>query len=516
MNELEKYESLLQPISDVVFNKAQENLMRNMNQKSFYREKQYIIYEDKTISSDFTGENLRRSYYKESKMQNANLTNVGFSGSVFVSTDFYDCAINNTKLDFCELEDCEFKNSQNLELLYLNFNESIICNSRFINLNLQAANFTNAIFEKVLFKDCTWKSLCLEGTIFRNATFDNVKFKKINFEFTYFDNIKMNNVRLPFPTIPYIFNGLKYLMVTSDSVRITSAASKDGSISIDEYLNYLDDLIAFYTRTQNHFPLANIFIAQNKFDQAYAAILAGIKFAMMHIRNFRLVYYYSKLLQTTKEFTLDQRAYAYNIIIQFSNLTNWRQLDYYNFSHYIDKIRNTLLNENQGDFLIITLNTNILCTEFSKISCLYETIENTIRIIEKEKNRKITHYIEIRHNSPHEFFIKAFSNPTVLMLLLDAINLICTGVSKIIDIKKEKSADKIEKERNSILQNIENDLKSEQLNHYKLLNEQLILQNILLKQQLDSLSANMHNNNITINNINYHISNMDISNASIP
>lgn len=506
MFEIDKYENLLPPISDCDFRKAQENLMKNMKQKSFYREKQFVVYQNETISSDFSGENLRRSYYIDSEIRKADLTNVGFSGSIFINTSFYDCVINNTKLDFCEFDNCTFINSTNNEMLYLNFVESVICNSKFENMDMHAANFTNTIFENVIFRDCIWKSLCLEGTVFRNTIFDNVNLQKLNFEFSYFDNIKMNNVRLPFSTIPYIFNGIRYLMHTKDSIRISSAASENGSISVDEYLNNIDDLIVFYTKTQNYFPLANILISQEKYDQAYAAILAGIKFSMMHIRNFRLVYYYSKLLQITEYFTLTQRAYIYDMIIKHSNLTNWRPLDYYNFNHYIDRIRNTLLNEIQNDFLTVTLDTNILCSEYRKISCLYQALENIISLIEGDQKKKIIHYIEIRHNSPHEFFIKAFSNPAVLSLLLDAISLVCLGIGKIINQHKEKKAEEIEKEKISILQNIENDFKSEQLNYYKHQNEQLIFQNALLKKQLEDLNADMHNNNIVINNINYHIS----------
>lgn len=507
MFELGKYENLLPPVSDYDFKRAQENLMKNMKQKSFYREKQFVIHENATIFSDFSGENLRRSYYLDSEIRKANLTNVGFTGSIFISTNFYDCVINNTKLDFCEFDNCNFKNSTNIKLLYLNLVESVVCNSKFENLDMHAANFTNAIFENVLFKDCNWKSLCLEGTVLKNTILDNVKLQKLNFEFSHFVNIKLNNIRLPFPTIPYIFNGIQYLMHTKDSIRISSAVSKSGSISIDEYLNHIDDLIIFYTRTQNYFPLANILISQDKYDQAYSAILFGIKFSMLHIRNFRLVYYYCKLLQITKHFTLVQRADIYDMIIKHSNLINWRPLDYYNFNYYIDKIRNTLLNEIQNDFLSVTISTNILCAEYSKITYLYQAIENVIHLVEEDQKKKIIHYIEIRHNSPHEFFVKAFSDPAVLSLLLEAISLVCMGIGKLINLHQEKETEKLEKEKTSILKDIEDDFKSEQLNYYKQQNEQLLIQNAILKQQLENINANMHNNNIVINNINYHISN---------
>lgn len=510
MFELDIYDNLLSPVSDCEFKKAQENLMRNMRQKSFYREKQFVIYENETISSNFTGNNLRRSYYKNSEIRDADLTNTGFSGSAFVSTNFYDCTINNTKLDFCELDNCTFSNSKDFKLLHLNLNESVVCNSQFTNLNMHAANFTNAIFDNVVFKDCIWESLCLEGTIFRNTVLDNVKFKKLNFEFSFFEKIKMKNIRLPFPTIPYIFNGIKYLMETQDSVEISSAASKSGAISAKEYLNYMDDLVSFYLKTENYFPLANIFIAQDKFDHAYAAILAGIKFSMLRIRNFRLVYYYCKLLQITEQFTSIHRTKAYDAILQHANAGVWRSLDVYNFSRYLDRIRNTLLNESQNNYIVITFSTNILCTEYEKIACMFQIIEDMFRLVEKEIKRKITHYVEIRHNSPYEFFLKAISEPEFLALLLEAVNLVFMGIGKLINLHKEKQDTKIEEKKISILEDMVENLKSEQLEYYKKQTEYLSIENAKLKQQLDDLSANLSKNDIIINNMNYHISNFNL------
>ncbi len=529
MNNLDRYETQLKPVSDDDFRNAKENLENNMKQKSFYREQQFFIFENGTVTSNSPGENLRRSYYRNAKFKRADLTNVGFSGSVFAHTDFFDCTINNTKLDFCEFDDCVFKNSSETELHHLNLNESIVCNGKFINLNLHGANFTNTIFENVEFEDCTWKSPCLEGSVFRNTTLNNVTLKKLNFEFSFFENIKLNNVRLPFPTIPYIFNGLSYLMHTSDSVKISSAASESGSISIDEYLNYIDDLIAFYTKTLNYFPLANILIAKGEYEQAYAAILLGIEFSMRKIRNFRLVYYYSKLLQITPVFSAEQRAIAYKKIIDFSGAIDWRPIDYYNFSHNIDKIRNTLFNEKNDDFLTVNLNTSILCTEYDKLLCLYETIDSITRLIEKEKGTKITYYTEIRHNSPYEIFIKAFSDPDILSLLLDVVNIVFLGIgSAVIDRKEKKKLEEREHKKTSLLQNIDEKLEIEQLNRQIQQEQQIIqqygniiqqyekilLQNEMFCQKIDNLCTIMDRNNIAIDNINHYLSNTNQKDAS--
>lgn len=522
MNYLDKYETQLRPVSDDDFHKAQENLSRNMKQKSFYREEQFARYENETISSNFAGQNLRRSYYENSKFVHADLTNVGFSGSKFASTNFIDCTINNTKLDFCVFDDCVFQNSLDKELNHLNLNESVVCNGKFLNLNLHGANFTNTVFENVTFEDCIWQSLCLEGAVFSNTTLDNVTLRKLNFEFSFFENIKLDNVRLPFPTIPYIFNGFSYLMHTSDFVKISSAASESGSISIDEYLNYTDDLITFYTKTQNYFPLANILIAKDEYEQAYEAIIAGIKFSMMIIKNFRLVYYYSKLLQITPVFSAAQKAEAYKTIINSSALINWNLIDYYNFSLYIDKIRNTLLNEKNGNFLTVNLNTNILSSEYDKLLCLYENIDNIIRLIEEKKGTKIKYYTEIRHNSPYDIFIKAFSDLDTLSLLLSAVCIVCSGTKNIVfDRKEKKKLEEKEDNKITILQNINEKIELEQLTHQNQREEQMLQQyeNIIqhyeeiirqdekLSKEMENLRSVIEKNNIVVGNINHYLSN---------
>ena len=87
---------------------------------------------------------------------------------------------------------------------------------------------------------------------------DNVTFKNLNLEYTQFINVKINDTALPFPTIPFIINGINYLMHTKDKVFVKSA--KADKITKDEYLNILPHLKIYYEKTHNYFPLANIYI----------------------------------------------------------------------------------------------------------------------------------------------------------------------------------------------------------------------------------------------------------------
>lgn len=498
------YESALKPVSEEDFKNAQENLMANMKQKSFYREKQFDVTDGGEITDDFTDENRRRSYYKNVDFIGATLRNTGFSGSIFSETSFQECIVENTKMDFCIFFDCHFlgnkgHDNEDIPFNYANFNQSIFLKGDFQDLIMQGTNLTGAVLEGVVFENCDWNSVCLEGTTFSNACLSNVNLHKLNFEFSTFINMKMDRVRIPFPTIPYIFNGLSYLMNTTDNICVSSAASETKSISVQEYLGYLDDLIKFYTKTTNYFPLANIFVSLERYDEAYAAIRAGIEMSMQKLRNFRLVYYYCKLLQLTEAFSYDQRAEVFDSIIQYSHLKGWTSIDFYNFSLYVDQIRNTLLNENNGDFMIFSINTNVLCNEFEKISVVYQTIEETIRLLQKEDGKRIVYLCEIRHNSPISFFIKAFSDPNTLSLLVTVFSAVFAIATHESD---KKSVELMRSDINDIISR-QNEIKS----LYDILIEQnrrLIEENQKLREEIHSLKERLKINHIVIKNGNYY------------
>jgi len=424
------YKAQLPYVSDEEFLCAQENLNKNMKQKSFFRKDQYSIYKGVFISEDHSGENLRRSYYVDCEFSKSNLTNVGLSGSIINSSNFSENIFSNTKLDSCELDECNFINEK---LTYVNFSKSIISNSIFKDCEMEAVNFTDTLFENVSFVNCVWKSLSLENAVFCNTSFDSVDLRKLNFEFSQFHNVHMNNVRLPFPTIPYIINGLEYLMNTSDDIWVSSAQSPIGRISKEEYLTYIYDLEKFYIKTQNYFPLANIYIAKKQWEEAFSAIISGIQFSIRIIRNFRLVYYYCKLLQFTKSFSADKLSSIYDYINKNISDTNLRHQDYYNYTRYIDSIRNTLMNKKDSSSLQFFISTNILSAEYNKLSILTSIFDEIVNYVNKEYISDIKYYVEMRHGSPYDFFIKFFGSTDSLLHVLAIVSGTIWGITYLID-----------------------------------------------------------------------------------
>ena len=221
-------------------------------------------------------------------------------------------------------------------------------------------------------------------------------------------------------------------MKTSDNVCISSAQSPTKSISVTEYLTYLDDLEKFYNKSQNYFPLANIYIAKKQYKEAFSAILYGIKFSI-NLRNFRLVYYYCKLMQMTPTLSDHMLSYAYNYILKNTNTTEWRLQDHYNYGHYIDSIRNTLMNERHTCSLQVSINTNITCVENDKLAVVIAVIDDIVGFTKKTSKSDIKYYVEVRHNSPFEMFIKFFGITGSLLEVLGILYFALWGSNYLIE-----------------------------------------------------------------------------------
>lgn len=518
MNYLSTISKELPSYSDSEFYSSQEKLQKNMKQKSFYREQQFSIQKGANISTDYTNENQRRSYFWECKLSKANLTNTGMSGSIFKSVHFENCIINNTKLDSCDFEDCHFAASKNTnEFVFYNpnFSKSTFINTRFIDCEMIGANFSDAIFIDSVFKKNVWKSLCLENCVFKNTIFDSIELVKLNFEYSSFESIKMNNVRLPFPTIPYIYKGLEYLMGTDDLVFISSADSKNGKISITEYLSYLHDLEVFYSKTQNYFPLANIYIAQKQWDKAYSSIILGINVSIQ-LHSYRTVYYFCKLLQMYKEFSTEQCVNANRMITNFIGNNGYIQQDTYKLDRYIEPIRNLLLNENKTPTLSIDLLTNIDSSEYVKLSTLLSSVDSIVQYVNESFSTKVEYYVEVRHYCPFSTFFKFFGDYPSLIMISGIVYFVLTGIellyNKVIKAHQNYLEDRIKKEQLEGVK-LDNQLKMKEI-------EEKSIEIEIKKQQLERWSEGeetktflkekhqtIQNNNILIINGNHNLSN---------
>lgn len=483
------------------FKESQAILRSYVANKDNYRTDQFKIISGAIIKKDYSSKNQRRSYYCDCIFENAVLKHSGFTGSVFLNCKFIDCNMDFCIFDSCIFENCEFVYNLNIEILGASFCRSIFRNTRIGNCYLHACFFTDAAFIDFKFTDCKIIDIIWENAIFRNSIFESVVLDNLNFEFVQFHNVHFIDTILPFATIPYIFNGIYYLLNTDDNVKIESEDpdNKNKYITKEEYITLLPHLIKFYTYTRNYFPLANILISQREYEKAFEIIKEGIPF-IVRLREFRLLRYFSILMQLN-EFQYQQKKEIYALINSETARCSLSAEEYRNYNLYITEIRDNLLNQKNKPYLTVELSTNIGSEEYEKLTCIIEILEKLLKLVCID-----THYIEIRHNSPFEIFISIFSDIDNIIQILGYIYLAFTGYdyfyNKFLSYKKakmdnEKESLEIEILKQTIKKNKEKDHSAEDIDY--------------CNKYLDVINKN----EIVINHISHNIYNNEYIDMSV-
>lgn len=421
-------------------------LSSNMNNKFFFNPEPFKVNNNVKIYENYEGRNLRQSYYQNCTFCNANLAKTGLAGSVLVNCIINPCNFTDTNFQSCDFRNCNFNQ---ITFEYTRFNKSSFYKATFTNCVFLSVSMNDAIFDNCKFINCKW-TVSIENTVFKDTLFNNVKFKSMNFEFATFENIKSIHVKFPFPTIPFIYNGLKYILSTTDDIRITSAQKSKG-LTKEEYSFYINDLEIFYIATKNYFPLTNIYIAQKKFDKAFEAIVCGIKIAIQ-LRAFRMIRYYCKQIKYIENVTPHQRQDLYFFILNEISLSNLEDFEKSSLNLYLPEVKDLLFKESNNDRIQIFIDTNIKENEYDKLSILISILDDFLK-------NKCTYSIELRHNSPFQGLIDILSNPDNVQIILSGLQLIFSCVFGFIGVAQNRN-NEISKKDEERYQNYRNELSS--------------------------------------------------------
>lgn len=485
---------------------AQAELRKYAKNKDFFRIDQYKINVGIQISKDYSNLNQRRSFYSECMFSKSNFTNTGFTGSIFSNCSFKDNVLKRTVFDSCNFRQCNFIRSTNGNnvLEGTNFSNAVFVKCTFEGVVLDAGQASNALFENVNFKNCVFLGMLWEGSTFEDVYFDNCQLKGLNFEQSIFENIHMNNIRLLFPTIPFIINGIKYLMGTDDNVYISSADSPNGRMDKSEYLKLLPTLEKFYYGTKNYFPLANIYIAQEKYQNAYNAIIHGLRLAIQ-LRFFKSLRSFCLLLKTIPVLEPKHYNYAYECIQNEIGNQFFSSTDFYILSQYLGEVRQLLMNGRSGTVVGITIKTGINSDDYDKLGILISVLNSIIDY----SSTKANNYIEIRHFSPYDIFCQITANSECIFSIIGIMYSALLGI----DTLYKKHKENVEK-------TIEEKQALAQTELIKAQTEQIKLDNLLKKQQLEKDNEKIIQaqeticaNQIIINNISHNITDGSILNC---
>lgn len=414
--------------------KISQELSEHMRNKLYFNPTPLAVNESVKIDGDFSTKNLRQSFFNNCEFKGADYCDAGLAGSLFSKSRFNESNFINTNFQSCDFRECSFENIKE-GLKSTRFGKSIFTNCIFTNCDFIRTLMNDTIFANCSFLNCKWIPVSIENTIFKETLLQDVKFKNMNFEFSTFENIKLDNIKLPFPTIPYIFNGLKYLATTDDNVRITSAIKKEG-LTIDEYMENLDKLCDFYKYTHNYFPLTNILICKNMYKEAYSSILNGINLSI-ELRRFRMLKNYCKELKYIDGITVHERQTLYRFILDKICRMNFQDYEQSNLNNYLPEVRQLLLDDLMEQKIEVSLSTNIDSNDTEKVSVLIAVIELLLK-------GQCNYSIELRHNSPWDLFIPIFADPSNVSLIINSIMLVFSAIqTKIAIHQSSKHNEKI-------------------------------------------------------------------------
>jgi hypothetical protein len=221
----------------------------------------------------------------------------------------------------------------------------------------------------------------------------------------------------------------------------------------------LPDIIAFFKKQQEYFPLANCYDVKGDNKRAQESNEAGIKQSVL-TRDFRLLYYYCLQATYVFKYTQKTRAEIYRNINRDLQSVSLSPAEYYQFGHYFPMIKRLLFDNPAGSpTLSVSMRTNIESSD-------HEGLGSFLHLLETLQSNTGLHldgqHIEVRRNSPAVidwltsggaemlFALLQKTYSTVQPILQDAANIVAIiGLSSILKKKKTLQTPKGKKQKTS-------------------------------------------------------------------
>lgn len=475
-----------------------KRLNNNMENKYYFRLNPFEIINGAIIEEDYSKKNRRASYYVECIFKNCNFFEAGFASSIFVKCEFVDCVFDFSNFQSCDFRKCKIHSTHNyFEIKGTMLMKSVFYECEFQNLFLNSVNLCSSVFNEGRIIHSKFNSCAFEDMVIKNTYMESINFSSQNFDFLKIDNIHTKDVVFPFPSIPCIIGGLRYVTETKDNVSFSGVGNT--IITKKEYKTYIPDFINYYKQIKDYYVLANIMLsAFYDTNIAFSYIISGIEQAIK-IHNFRKVRKYCQLL-INSDFNIQHKKVAYRTISDEISKLPFTDSDQDSYNIHLREIRNMLITATDRPYLTLDIATNIQETETGKIVSFVKFIEELIQYTISEYEE---HSIELRHNSDESFFIQVVSDPISLLTCLAAI-LECINygkdfakyiINKIKDKKKPKEIRSNEFKNTSHEGNNGENAKP------------IISANSLQDKQIQKLESLDGNNSIIINIQNYIVDN---------
>ena len=425
------------------------------------------------VSGDFTRKDLKKINVKDTIFNNCSFEAAAGTGSKFSNAKFSKCNFTGSNFQDCYFNKCKFNNKSMIE--GANFSNGVFVECVFENMTIRRSTFFDCRFENCKFDSCEIYSDTTESSVLYNCRINNTNLAHLNIEYIQVKNVRLNNVTLPPYQVAYIIGAPKTLLNSSDNIDIYT---DNGTISYEEYSKLYEDLCRYYLKQNEYFPVANLLIALNNYDEAYEYIKLGIEKNCDYF-DFRMLKHFCRLACFSEVFNSHQLNCLYNLITQLSYTSSWDLNTLHSYMLHIGAIREILLNSSNDDkqCVEVLIKTNIDKDDLTLINELYNDINGIIR--DKCSAQHID-FIELRHNSPYELLVTCIDSLPAILTFLSALYGILSVGNKFVDIYKnvaeaihisqQNSLFKYQKEQAQLdikLKNIEIQQKLEELNKPK-------------------------------------------------
>lgn len=388
------------------------DLRQHTRNPMLFRIEQYMNYNGVLLSEDWSGLNRRRIDFQNCRFLECNLTQTGFAGSSFTGCIFENCTFENTNLSQCSFVDCIFKSN----VKSIDFSKSKFVNTQFLDFTYNNMILSDSYMSNVIFQNTNLISASWEFCHLSSVTFNNSTFSKLNFEYAIFGDVHCIDTLLPFQSIPFIFGGPQYVLSTSDNVYFKSQIRE--KLSLQEYKQYMEEMLEFYKLTNNIFPLANLLLSYGNSSEGYDVIKRGIV-ELSEMGKLRTLCYLVYLFNSTTVIPFNKKPHLYQELFEVIHKINIsKDIDRFDKNLYLNQIRSTLLFTENGGY-ICSIKTNVDSSDSTKVHALYDTLESVVNCFDN-----ISHNIQLSHNSDMFIELVIACTPAIITSITQIITLI--------------------------------------------------------------------------------------------
>ncbi len=392
-----------------------------------------------SYDSSFNGSLMRNGVYCNCDFVNINFYGTVGDNSIIENSELNDCTVENANFKYSNFANSKFRiKSRASTYDFSDFSNATISESIFESSSFTECYFRNSTIVKSQISQCEFRN-----SIFYNTTFENLDLSKVTFDYSEFDKSTFKNVVLPFFGILNLVSGFEQILEQKGV--LFKPSTSNYIVTSEKYIEDIRALTPIFLEEKNFIALANIFTYDGEIQNAYLAILEGLKQACKK-KNFTLMRHLCRFASINKYFNNEQLKEFYVFIDTSFNVKDMGYVAYHNYLNELSLAKKLLIDcPFNKDVMEISLKATFDYRDERKLTQTYKLINSTIEKYAPDSNN----YITLRHNSPPDITIIVSDNIYLLFLLFFALQLIfcktLNGIEKVQTLIKNKHEIKLQK-----------------------------------------------------------------------